>query len=81
MCLLFADDLKLFMVVKNHENQSHLLHLQYDLNQFIEWVIQNGLHINIDKCKQISFYRKRNPLISEYVINNEKLERVRSTNH
>lgn len=56
--LMFADDLKLFKVIKSMDD---CYKLQKDLDKFMKWCGENGLKVNASKCKQISFYHTRNP--------------------
>ena len=74
-CLLYADDLKFYDIVSSSVNG-----LQSDLNDFVQWCLLNNLKINISKCKVISFYKRTNPLISNYKINSTYIERVSSIN-
>ncbi|KAG7308425.1 hypothetical protein JYU34_005625 [Plutella xylostella] len=54
--LSFADDLKIFRIVKD-ENDCTLI--QEDLNRFNEFCTQHKLQLAYEKCQQISFTRKR----------------------
>ena len=40
------------------------------------WSDQNGLTLNTNKCNVISFYKGNNPLLFDYFINSDKLNRV-----
>ena len=71
--LMFADDTKLFKVI--HSSLDCLV-LQNLINVFYEWCSSNFLTVSIEKCNAISFHRKRNPLIFNYVLSNKVLERV-----
>ena len=53
--LLYADDVKLFS--KLTDGNSHLK-LQNDLDNFVKWCMCNGLCLNLDKCKVMSFSRR-----------------------
>lgn len=41
------------------------------------WGKRNGLTLNIDKCKTMSFHRKTEPIVCDYAIDNTVLGRVR----
>ncbi|KAG4068527.1 hypothetical protein HA402_004868 [Bradysia odoriphaga] len=51
--------------------------LQDDLVAVHRWCGENGLELSIGKCKVMSFYRKRNPILYAYVIGDERLARVK----
>jgi hypothetical protein len=38
------------------------------LDNFVIWSEKNYLPLNIDKCNVISFTRKANPLLKQYII-------------
>lgn len=71
--LLFSDDLKLYISVLSIDDCTKL---QHDLNNFQIWCMNNGLNININKCSQITFTRHNKNIISQYYINNCKLNIV-----
>lgn len=73
--LLYADDLKLFTAV---DTMFQCEQLQQDLDRFALWCDVNDLTLNIDKCKTTTFFKTRNPIIFQYRINNETLDRVDS---
>lgn len=60
---MFADDLKLYMVVKSNED-SYLI--QEDLNAIEEWCLKNSMTLNAKKCYHIKFTRKKKPLVTKY---------------
>ena len=64
-CLMFADDMKIFKAINNHDDH---LRLQCDLNEIYEWSLLNKLELNIEKCHSISFTRSRSPLDYIYSI-------------
>lgn len=72
-CLMFADDLKLYLIVKSNEDTAAL---QGDINEVAEWSNQNRLHFNTDKCKTISFTRLKSPITNSYHLLGTPLERV-----
>lgn len=72
-CLIYADDLKFYSVVKSHED---CLKVQTDLNNLVSYCETNFLKLNVDKCKTMRFYKCHNPIIFDYVINNVIFESV-----
>lgn len=71
--LLFADDLKICRLVNDFSDAAKL---QSDLDALCAWCDVNQLHLNFDKCKIISFTRKKSPIIFYYKIGNIPLHRV-----
>ncbi|GBN25854.1 hypothetical protein AVEN_252762-1 [Araneus ventricosus] len=65
-CLLFADDLKLFSSMNS--NLDAVL-LQNGLDCLFNWYTVNKLHLNIEKCRILSYTRKSQPLNHVYKIN------------
>jgi hypothetical protein len=74
--LVFADDIKIFRTIKEGCDTDRL---QEDINSLSEWCDRYSLHLNINKCKIMSFHRKKNPIINVYNINNVELPRVYET--
>lgn len=74
-CLLYADDLKIFMPI---DSLSDCSLFQDDLNRLHNWCNVNQLYLNFSKCKVLSFHRKRQALSYNYHLNNEILARVES---
>lgn len=73
--LLFADDNKLYKLIK--ETSDRFL-LQSDINALADWCEKNDLELNIEKCKILSFSRKREFTQYTYCIRGSKLEHVDS---
>lgn len=71
---LYADDLKVYCVVKSVRDCNAL---QRDLIALHLWCIENGLELSIDKCKAMSFSRKRDPIHYVYNIDEVTLDRIR----
>jgi Reverse transcriptase (RNA-dependent DNA polymerase) len=71
--LLFADDLKIFRIVKSLDDAALL---QSDLNALVKWCDRNALSLNVQKCKFMSFNRSRSNISFSYNINNISLEKV-----
>lgn len=72
--LMFADDVKLY---SNLESYNQLNNLQCDLNCLVNWCSENGMSLNLKKCKKLSFYRSQ-PVKSDYFIGSYKLDNVDS---
>lgn len=72
-CLLFADDLKLFRVMKDTTDHNVL---QEDLDRVVKWSHDNRLYFNVSKCSVMSFTRARSPHHHCYKLEGETLERV-----
>ena len=68
--LLFADDVKLFYSFSND-----CAPLQNDLNNLVKWYKTNLMSFNLNKCKQMSFFRTSSPATT-YHIDNFALESV-----
>ena len=73
--LKYTDDTKLFLAVAGIDEVNLL---QRDLDSFREWSIENGLLINFDKSKVISFYRGNRLVEVDYSVGFQSLERVES---
>lgn len=71
--LAYADDLKLYCSVRTVRDA---VGLQRDLDSLSSWCQRNGLFLNIKKCKVVSFHRKTSPMIFDYNLADETLERV-----
>ena len=72
-CFVFADDLNIFYPVKLYLDA---LNLQRDLDMLSLWCQQNCLSLNINKCKTMTFHRKRFPIQFSFNIDSIELERV-----
>ncbi|KAF0751787.1 Reverse transcriptase domain-containing protein [Aphis craccivora] len=72
-CLLFADDIKLFLKVDSTADQAIL---QRELNLFSTWVDRLGLVLNLDKCHSITFTKSRSSTNRTYSINGFPLKQV-----
>lgn len=71
--LLYADDVKIYKIIKSISDCSHLQQL---VDVFQAWCSRNMLTISITKCSAISFHRKQNPLMHDYKIFGNSLTRV-----
>lgn len=72
-CLLYADDLKVFCKINNVRD---CVNMQRDIDLFNNWCEHNGMTLNIDKCKSMSFHRKINPILFDYSIGCTTITRV-----
>lgn len=71
--LLYADDTKLYRIVKSHDDCDKL---QTDIDRLIDYCSKNQLFLNIKKCNVISYTRKKKPINFNYHINNNIINRV-----
>lgn len=71
--LIYADDLKIYVVVRCFED---CLQLQALLDTFVNWCRKNKLVISIPKCHVMTFHRSKEPIIFDYRIDNSVLNRV-----
>nr|XP_049467123.1 uncharacterized protein LOC125908418 [Anopheles coluzzii] len=71
-CLLYADDVRLFRIVRN---TSDSLSLQRSIDVFSDWCINNDLLISVDKCTSMSFFRIASPIRYIYSISGTQLPR------
>ena len=71
--VFFADDLKLFSSVKYVRDASEI---QRNLDTLASRCQHNFVFLNIGKCKYMSFYRKRSPVLFEYMIDGITISRV-----
>lgn len=71
--LLFADDLKIFWIIRNGED---VRWLQVALNELVKWCGENGLDLNPSKCNSICFSNRRFPVSTNYAIGNTQLDGV-----
>lgn len=72
----FADDKKISHIVKCVEDATQL---QEAIDWFMNWCRENKMIINKEKCKVMTFTRKRNPIIFNYTIDGEPVKRVEET--
>lgn len=72
-CLLFADDIKLCLGVSG---VADTVALQRDIDAVLEWSIVNRLPFNKNKCKMITFTRKRHPINYNYNLFDIPLEKT-----
>lgn len=75
--LLYADDLKLYKVIKD---DSDVQSLQCNLDRLVQWCNDSSMSLNVPKCKVMSFHRKSadNVISSDYYIDGHLLSRTSS---
>lgn len=71
--LVYADDLKLYIVVQTVEDCERL---QCFLDLFVGWCLRNKLIVSIPKCVVMTFHRTKNPILYDYCIEGVMLRRV-----
>ncbi|CAG9135522.1 unnamed protein product [Plutella xylostella] len=72
-CLLFADDLKLYLRVSSRADCERL---QQDIDRVVEWSERNKLQFNSAKCVIISFSRAQSPHCHKYLVAGTPMARV-----
>ena len=72
--LAYADDLKVYYLVKTHDD---CLILQNIANKFFEWCRRNFMVVSVAKCSVVSFSRKKNPIMFSYRMGEECIERAK----
>ena len=70
--LLYADDTKIYQLI---QSGADCFKLQKLIDLFIGWCDKNYMSVSISKCTVISFSRKKHPLMFEYSIAGETLQR------
>jgi hypothetical protein len=73
--LLYADDLKIYRTIENN-NDHHKF--QDDLNRLTAYCEENKLSLSLDKCKCITFTKKKTPTHYNYSLCNTHLDRVQN---
>ena len=73
--LLYADDLKIYRCINSAED--HKL-LQEDLNRFNNYCSLNHLQLSLNKCKIITFTKKKKISTFKYTLSGKNLVRVNS---
>lgn len=71
--LLYADDLKIFHSVRTLESCGLI---QRSLDSLVSWCEANKLTLNQDKCKVLTFSRKKETVLFPYRLESVILERV-----
>lgn len=70
--LLFADDIKLAMMVNS---MADVRCLQSDINNVLQWSQRNRLPFNLAKCEIITLTRGNDPYMAEYLMGSHVIER------
>ncbi|XP_037029672.1 uncharacterized protein LOC119069658 [Bradysia coprophila] len=74
-CLNFADDKKIASIIKSEKDA---LNLQAAINLFFKWCSDNGMEINRIKSKIITYTLKTKPIIFDYTLNGQIIQRTNS---
>lgn len=74
-CLNFADDKKIASIIKSEEDA---MNLQIAINAFFKWCGDNGLEINRTKYKIITYTLKTRPIMFDYTLDDETIQRTDS---
>lgn len=69
----YADDVKIYVVVRSFAD---CLRLQHLIDSFEEWCSRNFLTLSVQKCNIITFHRKLKLISFNYTIDNQPLQRV-----
>ena len=75
--LVYADDFKMFLTIRNIED---CYRLQLMLDSFVKWCQLNCLIISIGKCEVMTFHRIKSPIVFHYSIDGQALQRVDHVN-
>mgnify|MGYP002716884707 CR=1 FL=1 len=70
--LVFADDLKIYTDVSSIDDCKQL---QSDVNEIVRWCNTNLINVNVNKCKVMTFTRRKIPIRFPYQIDNDILPR------
>jgi len=70
--LMYADDLKIFSVIKSHEDCKRL---QLNLDRVNDWCVRNNLHLNTKKCYVLSYSLKTSVIDFGYELDGTLLKR------
>lgn len=71
--LLFADDCKLIMKIKNDQD---VIKFQAEINKLSNWCTVNKLDLNISKCAILTIGKSENKIMKSYKLNNFDVNRV-----
>lgn len=73
--LAYADDLKLYFIVRTAED---CIRLQSLLDIFVNWCHRNRLTVSVPKCMVMSFHHTARPIVHDYSVNGVVLKRTES---
>lgn len=69
----YADDVKLYIIVRCFRD---CLQLQSLIHSFETWCSDNCLTLSVHKCNVITFHRSKSPILHDYKMNGQSLQRV-----
>ena len=72
LMLLFADDLKIFRVIRSILDAQKL---QEDLDAIAKWAADNNLTFNVKKCSVVTFSKLKAPILNDYTLQGITLKR------
>lgn len=70
--LLYADDLKVYSVIRN---MNDCMLFQKDIDNFVQWCVDNRMKLNFSKCKILTITHKKLPLMNNYTLSNNTIDR------
>lgn len=70
--LLYADDLKIYRRIENYNDH---IEFQNDLDRFSDYCLKNKLNLSLEKCKTITFTKKRKISTYPYSLDGTRLKR------
>lgn len=71
--LMYADDTKLFKIIKN---PSDCVLLQNDINEMFNWSVNNQINLNIKKCQVMVYTRNKSVTNFNYYVNGEVIKKT-----
>lgn len=69
----FADDFKCVWEIKTVDDTAMV---QRDIDKVSQWCDNNGLRMNVSKCKVLTITKKKSPIVGNYLMNGTAIERV-----
>lgn len=73
MILLYADDIKIARIIKQHDDTAIL---QHAIDKLKDWCDCNQLHLNLDKCAVLTINKSRSNIMTDYLYGGYKFKRV-----
>lgn len=70
--LLFADDIKIFRIIRNPEDCDRL---QQTLISVLQWCKENCMKLNVKKSAVVTFHRSKNPIVFDYLLGDDIVTR------
>lgn len=71
--MFYADDVKIYMLIKS---LADCFELQRMVDCFEEWCSRNFMTVSVPKCSIISFHRKLTPIVFDYTLAGQPLQRA-----